>query len=87
MAGRIKFLTQFIRNDLGFRFECRFGGQTKVVVGGQINQIVFVQSIEPLQPPRTFHLTEQIQRAVFGITLIHRAELDKGPEVGPEFVF
>jgi len=58
-----------------------------MVVSGQINQIVFAQSVEPLQPLHGFHFSERVQGAVFGIAFVHRTGLGEGKEACPEFVF
>ena len=57
-----------------------------MVVSGQISQIVFTQSVEPLQALHGFHFSERVQGAIFGIAFVHRANLGKGKQAGPEFV-
>lgn len=57
------------------------------MVSGQINQIIFCQGVEPLQPLHGFHFSERVQGAVFRIAFVHRTGLGEGKQAGPEFVF
>ena len=58
-----------------------------MVVSGQIDQIVFAQGVEPLQPLHGFHFSDRVQGAVFGIAFVHRTGLGERKQGCPEFVF
>jgi hypothetical protein len=57
-----------------------------VVVGGQIQQIIFVQRMEPLQALSGFYLPEFEQWTVLGVAVVKGAGLRERQKIGSQFI-
>jgi hypothetical protein len=56
------------------------------MISGQVRQIAFGQSIDPLEALRRLHSSELEQRAILGISKVERTGFGKLQEIGSEFI-
>ena len=57
------------------------------MVGGQEHQIVFIQSVEPLQTLRHFHLSQFEYRTILGVVVVKRTDFREFHEIISQRLF
>jgi hypothetical protein len=62
----------------------KFDAHTHKMIGGQILQVGSIQCREPKQALLVIHFSEREQRAIGGITSLHRADVDEFHQIVPK---